>query len=380
MGAELLPGKVEIISDTMSHARLKVVINAERHSWDYSWKSNRWSGFQSTHVVDLILLDDVEVEHNDLKIHSSCPSEPFLIISSHKTPKMATKVAEGAGNSYSPKQKPFNILSYRLLFHVFFCCDTVTLSTEGLLSLAGFNSAGKDSESEDSDTNLEDDTTATKKSRAKKATLVKRRYKKQQRNTNNEDDDSAGVPGNHRELLEGREEDFGSSVGLVRAACFLYEIKQSEDMSKAAKRARTSSSKHHNTVTVTEGNKHGRSSTFHPNIVEQSSSEMMPPAVIGGDSDDTDIEFNFNIDTHGRSNQYKNQHRHHHNSNSNKTHHYSSSEYISGIMASTSTTNSTGVSTAGMMMGNSRGAPLISRRIPGLPVSSGGNLIELPRR
>jgi hypothetical protein len=99
MGAELLPGRIEVLEEKVDTVTVKVTLNAERHSWDYSWKSNRWSGFQSTHVVDLILIDDIEVGRNDLRVLASQTTVPFLIISSHKTPKMASKVAEGAGNS-----------------------------------------------------------------------------------------------------------------------------------------------------------------------------------------------------------------------------------------------------------------------------------------
>ena len=86
-GGELVLGKIEIMSEDGLTAYVRIIFNGEKHSWDYSWKSNRWSGSSASHVVDVILLESCysAVNNCDLRIYSSLCSMPFILISSHKS-------------------------------------------------------------------------------------------------------------------------------------------------------------------------------------------------------------------------------------------------------------------------------------------------------
>lgn len=86
-GGELVLGKIEIMSEDGLTAYVRIIFNGEKHSWDYSWKSNRWSGSSASHVVDVILLESCYSALNncDLRIYSSLCSMPFILISSHKS-------------------------------------------------------------------------------------------------------------------------------------------------------------------------------------------------------------------------------------------------------------------------------------------------------
>lgn len=59
-----------------------LLFNSEKCSYDYGWRSNRWSGPLSTHVVDIICIQ--EGTNGMFKICSYCFSSPFVIVSSHK--------------------------------------------------------------------------------------------------------------------------------------------------------------------------------------------------------------------------------------------------------------------------------------------------------
>lgn len=84
-GGELVSGKIEILREDDHNAWIKIVFNGEKHSWDYSWKGNRWT--PTTHVVDVLLIQSFEsaVDSNDLIVYSSACSDPFGLISSHKS-------------------------------------------------------------------------------------------------------------------------------------------------------------------------------------------------------------------------------------------------------------------------------------------------------
>ena len=86
-GGELVLGKIEILEEDSEKASVRIIFNGEKHSWDYSWKSNRWSGSTASHVIDVILLEsfNTALNHSDLKIHSSAVSKTFILISSHKS-------------------------------------------------------------------------------------------------------------------------------------------------------------------------------------------------------------------------------------------------------------------------------------------------------
>ena len=104
IGGELVLGEIRIIHEDTETAFVAITFNAERHSWDYSWKSNRWSGVNSPHVVDVILMQSLssvsQVQNvaigticpsDDLDIYCSACSAPFLILSSHKSSNLKRK-------------------------------------------------------------------------------------------------------------------------------------------------------------------------------------------------------------------------------------------------------------------------------------------------
>ena len=59
-----------------------LLFNSEKCSYDYGWRSNRWSGPLENHVVDIICMQ--ERTTGIFKICSYCFSSPFVIVSSHK--------------------------------------------------------------------------------------------------------------------------------------------------------------------------------------------------------------------------------------------------------------------------------------------------------
>lgn len=78
-------GKISSIYET----RVEVLFNTQLHSWDYGWKSNRWSGVLETHVVEIMVM----VKHSQeyFLVISNAFSPPFFINSSKKQRKPATK-------------------------------------------------------------------------------------------------------------------------------------------------------------------------------------------------------------------------------------------------------------------------------------------------
>ena len=96
---ELLVAKVELIREYEDRYEVCLTFNEELNSYDYSWKSNRWS--ISGHVIDIFvidkflklpvnLLENIELESNKenltdkfLNVYSSICSSPFKVISTH---------------------------------------------------------------------------------------------------------------------------------------------------------------------------------------------------------------------------------------------------------------------------------------------------------
>lgn len=85
---ELFLGEVSIrtTSTNQSSIDLNVVFNSQHHSWDYSWRSNRWSATNEKHVVDIIVLRYNAINSTDFMVSACYTSNPFYIISSHKKP------------------------------------------------------------------------------------------------------------------------------------------------------------------------------------------------------------------------------------------------------------------------------------------------------
>lgn len=96
-GGELVIGKVEILIEDASSAMVKIIFNEAKHSWDYSWRSNRWSGSSASHVVDIILVESCNTApaQCDLQVYSSVSSKPFILMSSHKP--STSKKSSGRG-------------------------------------------------------------------------------------------------------------------------------------------------------------------------------------------------------------------------------------------------------------------------------------------
>jgi Helicase associated domain len=103
-GGELLLGEMKIIQEDELNAVVTIAFNAEKHSWDYSWKSNRWSGVNNSHVVDVVLVESLTYMRDDgtsndddeLDVYSSACGDTFLILSSHKSPHLKRKLSAAA--------------------------------------------------------------------------------------------------------------------------------------------------------------------------------------------------------------------------------------------------------------------------------------------
>ena len=83
---------VTVLSTTGKQAEVELVFNSQHCSWDYSWKSNRWSGPQEQHVVDIIALRNVSA--TDIRVVSFSSSPPFVVSSSHKKPVKSNQIKD----------------------------------------------------------------------------------------------------------------------------------------------------------------------------------------------------------------------------------------------------------------------------------------------
>ncbi|RYH10477.1 hypothetical protein EON65_39445, partial [archaeon] len=92
---ELFAGDVGVVAFGRGAVELNVTFNLQHCSWDYSWKSNRWSGSQEMHLVDVILLRNFS--STEYLVLSSFQSTSFIIASSHKRPP--SKSSQLANNS-----------------------------------------------------------------------------------------------------------------------------------------------------------------------------------------------------------------------------------------------------------------------------------------
>jgi hypothetical protein len=105
---ELFIGDVTVINIKNGTLELLVVFNGQHASWDYAWRSNRWSGSQEQHVVDIVALKYSSL--SDFIISSSFPSTPFIVASSHKRgPKPET--GGGGGDASDEVLQASNLLS-----------------------------------------------------------------------------------------------------------------------------------------------------------------------------------------------------------------------------------------------------------------------------
>jgi len=104
----------EMITKVDGAEEFTLQFNSEQCSYDYGWKSNRWSGPLETHVIDIICVKQLP---NDIfKICSSCSSDPFVVLSNHKR-RIQTKPESKRGlqdasqmeESKKPQRKKFKI-------------------------------------------------------------------------------------------------------------------------------------------------------------------------------------------------------------------------------------------------------------------------------
>ena len=104
-GGELQLGVMKVLHEDDHTAKVSISFNADKHSWDYSWKSNRWSGVNNSHVVDVVLVESHSYKRDnsancddddDLEVFSSACGDTFLILSSHKSPHLKRKLSAAA--------------------------------------------------------------------------------------------------------------------------------------------------------------------------------------------------------------------------------------------------------------------------------------------
>jgi hypothetical protein len=81
LNRELFMGEINVISTTTKEVMFDIIFNSHLSSWDYSWKSNRWSGPNERHVIDIIVLKYMSIA--DLLVNSFYTSSSFVIVSSH---------------------------------------------------------------------------------------------------------------------------------------------------------------------------------------------------------------------------------------------------------------------------------------------------------
>ena len=92
-------GVIEFFEVNVFHFPLKLLVNSYFCCpADYSWKSNRWSGNQETHCIDVTILIESD---SFFDIARSSSSEPFKIISNKKQ----RRVEKAARASTSKKQE-----------------------------------------------------------------------------------------------------------------------------------------------------------------------------------------------------------------------------------------------------------------------------------
>lgn len=106
IGGELFLAETNIISNNGEEAVIDLTFNANQCSYDYSWKSNRWSGPDITHVINIIALKNMT--DSEFLVTSDCCSTPFVIASSHKKfikPKSIADVENMAATMTDPNKK-----------------------------------------------------------------------------------------------------------------------------------------------------------------------------------------------------------------------------------------------------------------------------------
>ena len=88
----LLPGSIRILNadETTDTYSASIVLNESLHSYNYDWKSNRWTALTVRHVIDIVVLSDDS--DTCLTVLGGVSSNSFLILSTKKS--QATNVSE----------------------------------------------------------------------------------------------------------------------------------------------------------------------------------------------------------------------------------------------------------------------------------------------
>lgn len=88
-----------------TQGNLTILFNSELRSWDYSWKSSRWSKSDS-HAVEVSIFAPIGTLSEDYYLVERVRSSNFNIISSHKNTSISSMKRECVdNNSYQPTTK-----------------------------------------------------------------------------------------------------------------------------------------------------------------------------------------------------------------------------------------------------------------------------------
>lgn len=83
---EWLIGRLHTVTETSEEYTVNVEFNSEQHSWDYSWKSNRWI-VDETHCFDIIIFKPDAASPQVVNLLKSVASKPFTIFSARHIKK-----------------------------------------------------------------------------------------------------------------------------------------------------------------------------------------------------------------------------------------------------------------------------------------------------
>jgi len=106
LNGEVFIADVIVLDKQPGVYELELTFNAQHCSWDYAWKSNRWSGPLEQHVVDVIALRLDRDQPSEYQVIASAESSPFVVLSSHKKPGRGAASTDSADESTSVPAEP----------------------------------------------------------------------------------------------------------------------------------------------------------------------------------------------------------------------------------------------------------------------------------
>ena len=105
----LLPGEFRLLSETAETYSVGIMLNDPLHSYDYSWKSNRWASGTTTHVVDVIALSDDSLGKTGPGPHTitvlTTASSPSFVVASTKKAKVPTTTTDDEQPAKAEKKR-----------------------------------------------------------------------------------------------------------------------------------------------------------------------------------------------------------------------------------------------------------------------------------